>query len=256
MGFMAFVAAGCVSHWQDTPTMWPPEDYMLRVQSARLTGGEHQVEQRFVVWPDGTALYREASRSLRSEFVDLPVYERLSVYRLHSQSLRTLARQLHLAHILELDQVQGTGSRDGDGRVVSLEQWAWGRKKYVQAVGRIRVPMARLLRVVNGFLPEGREFAWERMGGSRLDRFVETTPPVEAGAAGALSCHLHLLEARPEDRDLLLGAFALACLLEQDQVKRDLFARIEEEFAPAPGEALFPERPGEPTFVEALRAFL
>lgn len=192
--------------------MWPPADFELRVEEIRLDGASPQVVRRFRALADGLVTCATARTSILDPEtgVRLPVFDRMSAYRLVPTSIRALARRIHRAGILDLDTRQGERGVAGPGWLV-LHWRAFDRTTAITANGRVHGPMAEILSVVAAHLPEGESFDLPGLAERPVVSVLRGVPrPLEDGAA-ALSAHQRLLRERSGDRTLLEDAFALAC---------------------------------------------
>jgi len=208
--------AACQSGLAPVPSEWPPDDFELVLEELRESHAGAVVARRFSVSGDGLCVYAEAAETIgdRRLGVELPVFAKVCAYRLLQVSTRLLARQLYKRGVLELDQAQGD-QRATDQRSIRLSYRAFGNERLVVAAGQIHGAMVRILHVVNAYLPPGdsHRFRLPGMAGDPEPEqlsFEDWLRPVD-DAAGALVCHLQLLDLHPDDPELLLSAFALAC---------------------------------------------
>lgn len=255
---LALLLPGCLSDPSDHPTVWPPDDFHLEVESGRYTQQASQVLQRFQVWSDGLALYREADDSVRDPAgeVSLPVFRRICAWRMLPESTRSLARKLYRRGVLDLHSIQGDQRQRAEGLALVLRYRAFGRGKNVVARGQIHGPMVRVLHVVNSYLPEGVEFDLPGMVGDREPQRLTDVPPPTDDLEGSLELHRELLERFSEDPELTLDAFALACRAGRRDVAEQLMTRYLELTEPARRQGeMFPEG-GEGLTAERLRRLL
>lgn len=258
LALVAMLPVGCLGDPSDRSTVWPPGDFYLEVESSRHTQQVSETLQKYQVWSDGFALYRESDESLRDAAgdVSLAVFRRLCAWRMLPESTRGLARKLHRRGVLDLQSIQGDERQPGEGRALSLRYQAFGRSKNVIARGQIHGPMVRVLHVVNSYLPEGVEFDMPGMVGDREPRRLTNVPPPTEDLEGSLEFHRELLERFPEDTELTLDAFALACRAGQRDVAEELLARYLELTEPQRRQGeMFPEA-GEALTAERLRRLL
>jgi hypothetical protein len=206
-------------------SIWPPSDFEIIVEELELDGAEARVMRRFRAGPDGLVTYGTSTQSVVDPETHtlLPVFDRLSVYRLVKESIRALARRLVRAGIAELDRIQGErGVEEGPGLAMTWQ--AFGRRHVVTARGRLHGPMAEIMALVVAHLPPGENFGLPGLAQRPVVPVLRGVPAPREDAAGALEAHERMLAerkewereqsiARPEDQAWLLDAFALACHL-------------------------------------------
>jgi len=247
IGMLALM--GCLSNRDQAPTIWPPEDFYLEIEGSEVSAEGLQVTQRLQVWADGLLVYQEADRSLRRSGspLQLPLFERMCAYRLHPESVRALSRQIGQLRIDELATDQGGGAGEGELQSIHVKWFAFARQKLLYARGRARLPLARLLRAVNSFLPQGHAFSLPRMGGEPEDSRVEQVPPLVEGLDSALAGYTRVLRLRAEDPNLLLSAYALAVDGAGRKRATELLDRLRVVLAAASQESeMFPEARQKP----------
>lgn len=254
MGILA--VGGCISNREQAPTLWPPDDFRLEVELGRYGSEGYQIQQRAQFWNDGLAVYQEADRSLRKEGVPLalPIFERLCSYRLRPESIRSLSREIGGLDIAALPADQGAGGSDGYPFEVHVAWAAFGSEKDLHARGRVRLPMAQLLRIVNAYLPAGRGFEVPRMGGEPRDARIEQVPDVVEGLETVADGYEVIVPLRSEDRSLLMAAIAVAHVAGRGERLREYLARIDDQLGGAEGTP-FPESGLRPV-AELVRALL
>lgn len=195
-------------------SIWPPPDFRLVIEELAEDGGQPIVLRRFAVTADGICVYARAA--VDEALVDaetgtrLPVFRTMCAYRLLDVSTRLLARKLHKRGVLELEGTQGD-QHETMGRSVRLSYAAFDNSRVIVASGQIHGTMARLLRVVNTHVPQGEEFVLPGITADAEPQTLIDVPAPVDDLPGALACHLELLTTRPDDQELLLDAFALAC---------------------------------------------
>ena len=189
------------------------------------------VARRFAVWSDGLCLYAEAPEVVSDSdgLHVLPVFSKVCAYRMLRSHTRLLARQLFRRGVLDLGRTEPPArQREVGERSIRLLYRAFGNERLVIASGQVRGSMVRVLNVINSYLPPGDShlFVLPGLAGDREpaslsfdfdDDGVPDVRPV-ADVAGAMGCYERLLEEWPDDSNLLLSAFALACW-EGDQTK-------------------------------------
>jgi hypothetical protein len=225
----------------------------LAVEEYRPFEGERIAPARsFVVFADGTALYREAAQ-LRFDpegTLALPVFASACCYQLVPDSVRLLSRKLHKAGALDLaGQVE---ARSGD-RVLNFGLRSGGKQVQVTAFGQVRGPLARQVRIANSYMPERCEFLPSGMGGDPEQNRLRGVPgPVES-LDGSLGFHLELLERFPKDAVLLLDAFVLACAKGDRELARTLLRRWQDLGVEAPATGPFDDDNRPPTVAQLMR---
>lgn len=244
-------AVGCTSNALPE-SIWPPQDFELVVEEVHVESGAAHVVRRFRAQADGVVTYATSSRAVvdATTGTALPVFERLSVYRLVPTSIRALARRIDRCGILELDRVQGErGVVDGPSLVLSWQ--AFGSRRVITARGRVHGAMAQVLAIVMEHLPAGEAFDLPELAQRTVVPVLRGVPVPRSDAAGALSAHRELLADRPEDRALLLDGFALACDLGRRSVAEELLAKwVQITAAERRQQEQFPE--GEPRLTAAV----
>lgn len=244
---------GCLADRAVMTSEFPPEDFYLEVRTTVTTADGLQETQRFQVWESGFAVYREADLSLITPepgSLRLPLFQRVSAYQMDEESTRTLSRLLYNSGLADLPAVVGNPTPRGD---VITVLWRHLSEKQVQA-HEIQGRMARVLHVINSFLPEGTKNSnpfqlQPPMSGEPEPSHLANVPEVLDSMPASLDFHLEELATRfPEDVEVLKDTFALAyaenrldvavSILERLEVLRDDNGRI---FPPNTGEDL-PER--------------
>lgn len=169
------------------------------------------VTRRFEVDADGVCIYGNSLDPLWIEppGAALPVFARLSVYRLVEPSTRLLARKLEKRGVFALREVEGD-QRETHGRSLRLMVTMFGDRHEVRASGQVHGEFARVLHLVNAHVPPGEPFLLPGMIGDAEPSPLRGVPaPVEdaAGALAALSALRARERAVPEHA---LQTFALA----------------------------------------------
>jgi len=158
---VAATAGGC---WEQQlpPSIWPPADFACTVEELAMRDGRPEVVRRVRFAATGVVAYGTTTRSVVDPGAEvvLPVFDRLAVYQLVPDCLRTFARRLDRLGISTLDTVQGERSDRAEGGLV-LRWRAFGAERVITARGRMHGAMAQILAVVNAHLPPG-----ERLGGA------------------------------------------------------------------------------------------
>lgn len=198
------------------PSDWPPVDFEFEAEQLVLGSEGAQVERRMRVFADGMVVYGTAVDSLRQRVdpvvgptISLPVFDRLSVYRLVPNALRAFARRLDRLGIATMATRQGE-SLEVECSVVVLRWRAFGAENRILVQGGVGGPVAELLSAISAHLPTGEQF-------TSLGREPRAVAPVLRGVpeplvdrAAALQVHEALCEERA-DEQLLLDTFSLAC---------------------------------------------
>jgi len=217
------------------PSIWPPSDFEILVEELQLDGAEARVQRRFRAvtldapasgGPEGLVTYGTSTKSVVDPETHtlLPVFERLSVYRLVPTSIRALARRLDRAGIAELERIQGErGVEEGPGLAMTWQ--AFGSRHVVTARGRLHGPMAEIMALVAAHLPPGEHFGLPGIAERPVVPVLVGVPAPREDAAGALEAHERMLAKRPEDQPWLLDAFALACHLSRRNSAEALLQR-------------------------------
>ena len=237
------------------PSVWPPPNFELVVDELEVDGGSMHVVRRFSVDASGVVIYGESSRPLLDEETGLsvPVFDRLSVYRLEPMAVRSLARKTSRTGIGEL-AVEAPDVASDVG--LSIVWQAFGQRRVLSAAGRLRGALGEVVALVSAHLPPGESF---RVQGSRPAVSVLRGVPAPAtGAAGALAALLAQLERRPDDAALLLDAYALACRAGDLGVATDLLERWDRASRVARRQGAFVDDAGSAPKLRAadLRQFL
>ena len=204
---IGIAAAGCVGS-ERPPSIWPPEDFLLVVEEVRQDGDAMHVLRQLRVDDRGVVVYGTSAEPLvdLQSGVSLPVFDRLSVYRLEPTSARSLARSLARLGIADWTPP----ARAGDGPLgLSISWRAFGGQHALGSVGRPRGRLAEILALVASYLPPGESFD------AALRRPVvpvlRGVPQPRRDLEGARSALGDQLAERPDDATLLINAFALAC---------------------------------------------
>jgi hypothetical protein len=206
----AATAAGCTGD-DLAPSIWPPPDFVCIVEQLQEVDGIVQVVQRFRLGADGIAVHARASQPLIDAETGtmLPVWERVSAYRLVPSSLRAFARRLHRLGIHEMDITQGERRSDSK-QAITVDWTAFGAQRRLFARGRVHGPIADVLLTVMAHLPDGERLLVPGLDDRPIVSVLRGVPKPAASVDGSLQLHQQLLRDRPEDTELLLATFALA----------------------------------------------
>jgi hypothetical protein len=202
------LVAACLADRQ-APSVWPPDDFGIDVAGEHRRDDGGLVRQRFQVFADGLAVYREAVRALPEVGIELPLFESVSIYELRPESLRTLARLLNRAGLYELDVGQDV-NRGIDDPVVVVHWRAFGGAGQISSLVDSGGVLDRVVHVINSFLPPERAFAYPELSGEIEPPHVSRAPAPLDWIGGALICHKKLVELHPDDIGLRLDLLALA----------------------------------------------
>jgi hypothetical protein len=208
----ACLLVSCTGGAAQVPSEWPPPDFRLVVEDLGESGAGVVVTRRFSVGADGVCTYGRSPQPLVDPVTRtaVPVFSTLCAYRLRDECTRLLARKVHRRGVLDLEPVQGD---QNDTRGVSLRLYwrAFGNERTVVASGQIHGSLVRVLHVVNAYLPPDEAFSLAGMAGDPEPTNLTGVPEPVEGVVGALAWHEERLGERPEDADLMLDTFALAC---------------------------------------------
>jgi hypothetical protein len=252
---VATTAGGCCE-LELRPSIWPPPDFACIVEELALRDGRPEVVRRVRFAATGVVAYGTATRSVADPggMVALPVFDRLAVYELVPDCLRTFARRLDRLGVATLDTVQGERGERAEGGLM-LRWRAFGAERVITARGRMHGAMAQILAVVNAHLPPG-----ERLAALPAEVVVvpvlRGVPAPSSDAAAALSAHTALLVRHGEDPAWLLDAFALACAAGQREQAEALLQRWQAREALRDAVDAFPDGGGERRTAEMLRRLL
>ncbi len=222
---LLFGASACTTE-SLADSIWPPSDFEILVEEVHMEGSEPRVVRRFRASADGVVAYGTSSISVVDQETRtlLPVFDRLSVYRLVPTSIRALARRLDRCGVGEMDRIQGERGAE-DGVSIALAWQAFGKRRLVTARGRVHGAMAECMAVVAAHLPPGEGFGLPGLAERVVVPVLRGVPRPEADAAGALQAHQELLGKHRENQGWLLDAFALACHLAQRESAEVLLRR-------------------------------
>ncbi len=249
----AFLLTACLSN-KSLPSIWPPDDFYLDVSGVETNETGTHRRQRFQVWADGLAVYREAKSELPNCPIPIPLYSRVCAYRLDPASIRSLAQKLQRRRLYERDDIRADNPRFSGRHVIV----SWRAQEQEGQTSSL-IPTSNLdpvVNLINAFLPEGRRFDYPDLGGSEEEPELLRVPQPHESLQGALDYHLQLLAAHPEIEDLELHTFALAIAAgDYDEARRRL--AVIETYSPSEviGE-VWPEAGWEPDFLELLRGML
>lgn len=246
--------AACVSD-EPPPSIWPPEGFAFAAEEVVQEGARVETRRKFRLTEDGTVVYGLSSRPVvattNDSVVALPVYERLSVYKLVPSAVRGFARRLHKLGFLTLDDTIGDPRSASGAKPLPIVVLKWSSvhgEKRVTLRGASRGTPAELLRAVASLLPDGEQFPGIEAGDRAPVSVLRGVPAPRTDVLGALAAHELLLGELGEDPDLLLDTFALACRTASRQVAEDLLgrwlqaspARVRSGFEDAAGRSIEP----------------
>lgn len=221
----------CVSD-EPPPSIWPPEGFAFVAEEVVQEGDRVETRRKFRLTEDGVVVYGLSSRPVvattNESVVALPVYERLSVYRLVPSAVRGFARRLHKLGFLTLDDTIGDPRAANATKPLPIVVLKWSSvhgDKRVTLRGSSRGTPAELLRAVASLLPDGEQFPGIEAGDRAPVSVLRGVPAPRTDVLGALAAHEVLLGERGEDPDLLLDTFALACRTASRRVAEDLLTR-------------------------------
>jgi hypothetical protein len=237
--------AACVGNRTQVPSEWPPPDFRLVVEELGEGGTGSFVTRRFAVSADGVCVYEKSPAPLVDPVsrTAVPVFRSLCAYRLRTEATRLLARKLHRRGVLDLDERQGD-QRATEGRSLRMSYTAFGEERVVVASGQVHGSFVRVLHVINAYLPPGESFELSGMVGDPEPANLTGVPSPVDGVVGAMAFHERLLEQHPENRDLLLDTFALACAAGERAKAERLLARwVESSSVTATAAAPFSDPP-------------
>lgn len=225
----------------DQDSIWPPKDFVVSVEEASIRDGELVVERRFRARADGLACFATASGAIvdQESGSSLPVWSRLSVYKLVPTCTRALARRVHRAGVLDLERTRG--QREGAVEVGAVLRWrAFDRAVVVTSRGRVHGSMAEILAIVAAHLPDGERLLTPGVTERGIASVLRGVPKPHEDVEGSLRTHLELLDQSPTDTVMLLDAFALACRSGRRELAEQLIDRwtkaTASDFAGAPGQ--------------------
>lgn len=243
-GVLCSLLVACLTNRTNVTSEFPPKGFYLEVRTTVTTADGLQETQRFQVWEEGMSVYREADGSLDVPGPDplrLPLFRRVSAYRMAPQSTRALARMVYRSGFFEMPAIGGDPEPRGPVISVFCRQWI---EKEVQAHGQLYGQIARVLHVINSFLPEGKRFELPLMTGEREMAHLAAVPVLGDSSEQSLLFHKDLVEMFPDDVGLLLDAFALAYVLEDREYALQALARIEALPGSGGDGRIFPEGTG------------
>ncbi len=214
--------AACASDAPRHESRWPPPDYYL--EATYFAGVRERQRARF--FGDGTVLYAEATGWVGAPDGDFPVYSRSCAYRMRPASIRHLSRLLERAGLYALEQSQASGP-DLPPEAVVLHWRAFDDERVIAARTTAASAVVRALHVINAFLPPDHPIRLREMTGEPEPPHLVPLPEPRESAIGALQVHLDVLAKTPDDRDLLLHAFALAVTADERETAAELLARLE-----------------------------
>jgi|SoiMethySBSTD1v2_1073268.scaffolds.fasta_scaffold304622_3 hypothetical protein len=209
-------------------TVWPPSDWYLEVRSGAFTEGGYEAQACFQAWSDGFALYREAEGRQGDAQAPWPAaWSTVAAWQMGTESTRQLSRLVQGAKLDTVPPESGTTSST-PGPVVSALVRGFGGERRLVARDRAIGGVARLLHVVNAYLPDGRLIALPEMTGDPEDRHLTKVPQPKRSRKEALDFHETLLGRIPGGDGFLVDAFALAVVLGDRARAEKALARIEQ----------------------------
>ena len=219
-------------------SLWPPEDFRLDLKYAVCEEGPEQVRQSALILADGLVVYREADLSLRNSdaTIQLPVYQRLCVYQLAPQSIRSLSRELHRVPVLEVQRVVNPPT-EADYHRIDFHLTYKGNEVDVELRDELPGLASRVLGVVNGYLPAEHGITMPRVAPYPTENRVQDVPDIGDSVEGALDYHRRWLADNPASAEILSDTFALACVAREWDVADACLAELV-KVRPEDGEAL------------------
>ncbi|MCC6672735.1 MAG: hypothetical protein IT458_16845 [Planctomycetes bacterium] len=203
--------AGCLTSDQVQTSIWPPKDFHLDVRSSSVSPlGVVTDLQRFTVFADGFAAYREAEAPPPGQDQSWPpLFGTVAAWRMRPESTRILARMLAGTGLADQPEEQGE-LQEGETRSLAVQVTWFEDSRLVVVRGRAYGPVYRLIHVLNAFLPEGKEFWLPEIQGDPEPRRLARVPAPARSLADARELQAELLRRRPDDPELWLEEFALA----------------------------------------------
>lgn len=255
--------AACASE-ELPPSTWPPADFEFVAEEIVHDGDRFDTVRKFRLTADGLAVYGTSARALvgagEAASVSLPVFERLSVYRLVPSAVRGFARRLHRLGFLGLEDnmtEQSLAAADDATPMVVLKWSSVDGQKRHAVRGNPRGQLAEMLRVLTSHLPVGEQFAGIDPNDRAAVTVLRGVPAPRADVQGALLAHMNLLAERGEDAPLLGDTFALACRAASRAVAEDLLARwLQASRPPAAQRGAFPDEPEGADVTAVMRQLL
>lgn len=219
--------ASCLAPAPVAESLWPPPDYYLEV---RLEEDEREtVRVRF--FADGLVVYAEATDWIGGDETSgftYPVFGRLSVYRMRSESIRQMSRLVDRAGIRNVSANQLEGGDLGSPLVV-IHWRAFEGTGVVRAQGVLGSSVVRLLHIVNAYLPAGSELRLAGLSGDPEPRHLAEVPSPVESIAGSLDFHMsYLLDREPADADLMVDVFALGLRDGRTDVAAEMLRRLDD----------------------------
>lgn len=202
--------AACSGTQDRGPSIWPPADWYLEVRVGELCVSGITPFRSFQAWSDGYVLYREAEGANGDTPAPWPaVWSRVSAYQMRPESTRQLARLVATTGIEAVPAESGSVEAT-EGVVLSCYLRAFGKSQRFTARGAADPKVARLLHVVNAYLPKGETLRLPDMTGDPEDAHLARVPAPLLSRHGALDVHESLFLREPGGEGFLLDAFALA----------------------------------------------
>ncbi len=223
----------CVSQSRGWTTKWPPKDFYLAVSYRAHVDGELRETRRFEVWQDGLCALREADRGIGGKAVStrwFPVFDRAAAWRMHDDSIRQLSRLIDQAYFFSLPSVK-TDGQTGLGDQVSIRCRSRGEYRTVWLHKEAYSSIARVVHIVNAFLPDGHQFRLPAMVGEREDPHLSRIPQPFLSSEGAIVFHEDQIDRLPDEHKLELLVDLFSLLVDTGKKKRAkrVLAKIEAE---------------------------
>ncbi len=223
-------ATACLTD-RTKPSIWPPEDFLVRVSGTKLDARGQPVVQRFQVDRAGIAFYREADATVAEAPLVMPVFDRVVTYELRPESVRQFSRLLQSAKLLENDSAQMFNTGEGVEHVV-VNWRAFGRAGQVSSRENSSGVLDRVVHIVNSYLPKGCAFAFPELSGEVEPPHVTRVPDPLEWAPGSIICHRKFTQLYPDDRNLWLDLFALAIVEGDAELAREVYEEVAERGPP------------------------
>lgn len=209
-------------------SLWPPDDFEVDLKYTVITNGRTQVRKHARIFADGLVVYREADTSIRSADgkIELPIYRRVSAYRMDWKSIRMLVRDLHEDAAKDLGAQLSVPSTDEKTRRIGLRLIYMANVVDVVAENQMVGLMNSVVRVINARLPKEHPITMPNMLGKVLEHRLQDVPPVTDSVVGAKRFHETWLGDNKDDAAILRDTFALACEAKDWSLAKSCVARI------------------------------
>ncbi len=206
-----------------SPSVWPPSNFRIVVEELQTVGMSAHILRRWQVDASGLVIYGTSSQPLvdPDSGASWPVFDRLSVYRLEPKCVRALSRRLDRLGISEI-VVPSSAVASGEGPGLSVQWQAFGSKRVLPSYGRLRGPMAEIMAVIASHLPPGEAFEVEMT--RPIVSVLHGVPTPGLGGIDALKAYRELIAQDPEDEQLIIAAYALACSVGEREQAEQLLA--------------------------------